>query len=498
MAGLENKAVLDDDTPPLRAGREERVSTPRTPNDTPETGNPLRADPITEPSSRARWLPDPEQVWLAARILGVLVILVWLIAWPIGMTMAASETTGTFTLRFGYSGAVVILALTTAVLIVVGGYCLRAGLRLEATADRLRQAVRSIEPNLRADALREDVNVLGGEIDRALGKLVDAERQIREQVGAIDAATETMREGSGAATDRLAKERRALIDATSAMNAEAEAFATALASSSQKAQADAAALAPDLDQKVERLEKVSSESASQFEALREAMAESLELLRERPAEMASDLKDGADTLRAAQDALIAESEKLRALIDQQKERADLLGRTLAEQSAKLTRRREATKSMGGTWRRILDKVEQEAPAQQPAPVTAKHDAISVSDDERARLQRLHQYTLSARSQLFGAPDEDTIARFRSGDHQIFIRDILSREKMEVKARLALAMDADAAFASEAETFLTDFDALLAPLVDGEPAETEAALNEMLGSPMGKLYVITGRARGHFR
>jgi len=449
----------------------------------------LTAERLDEKPRRARWLPNPEQVWRSALIMAAATLLVWLIAWPVGTTMAEMENTGLFRLRFGYSGAVVILAITNAGLILAGGYLLRASLRLEATADRLGAAVQSIEPNLRAETLKDDVALIDGEIDRALGKLATAEQQIRDQVGAIDAVTTTMAQGSGHASTRLAEERKALIEATSAMNAEAEAFADALTKRAQQARDEASAAMPVLDEKVERLEKVSTESAEQFEALRQAMAENLALLKEQPGSMATELKDGAASLREAQQALLEESQKLRTLIDQQKNRADSLGKTLAEQSVRLNKKRELTNNLGSTWKGILNRVETK-----PAPVT---NAVPITDEERRRLDRLQKFTLAARAQLYGSPAPSEVQQFEEGDRQVFLRDLLARDSEETKARLKLAFDADAPFADQAENFLTDFDQLLAPVMDGEPEATEAALSDMLRSPLGQLYVLTGTAKGHF-
>ncbi|MEE4212007.1 MAG: hypothetical protein V2I43_22405, partial [Parvularcula sp.] len=200
--------------------------------------------PLLPPS----WLPDPERVWLVARILAAAILLVWIIAWPVGSTWANYQTTGVLRIGFGYSGAVFVLALTNAGLVLGGGYLLRAALRLEATADRLGHAMRLFEPSLRSETIRADVDMLGGEVDRALGKLASAEQQIRQQVGAINAATDTLREGSASSSERLAKERQSLIDATKAMNAEAERFAAAIAERSETMKAEELSATPALDE----------------------------------------------------------------------------------------------------------------------------------------------------------------------------------------------------------------------------------------------------------
>lgn len=475
----------------------------------------LVADPRPEaPARRPGWLPGPEQIWLAARITATLIIVVWLVAWPVGTTLALRETTGLWRIGLGYSGAVVILALSNAGLVLLGGYVLRAAFRLEETADRLGHAVRNFEPQLRTDAVRADIDELGAEVDRALEKLARAEAQIRQQVGAIDAAAETLRSGHNESSERLARERQALIDATAAMNAEAEAFAAALAEKTARSCDEAAEAVPDLEEKVLRLEKVSAASADQFAALREAMAESTALLREAPQKVAAELQGSAESLRQAQRNLLEESEKLRQLIDQQKSRADNLGRSLAAQSERLAERQEAARNLGGSWRRILDRVEKEVgtkpPLRQPAedppapraeaepqPERAQPVTGNQLPDEQARLERMQRFTLTMKAQLFGMPTKQEQQRFERGERQLFTHQILAHDQIELRARMRAAMDGDESFAAEAENFLNDFDQLLSPIMIDDPEGAEAALQDMLRSPLGKLYVLIGTAKGHF-
>lgn len=455
-----------------------------------------------------RWLPNPEQVWLAARWAAGLILVVWLVAWPFGTMLAIRETTGVWQFGLGYSGAVVILALSNALLVLAGGYLLRASLRLEATAERLHKTVDHFEPAIKADKVKADVALLGGELDKALGKLATAERQIREQVGAIDAAADTLSQGTTSGTDRLAKERQALIDATRAMNAEADAFAEALKKRTSSAEA---AELPKLDESLKRLETVSTASAEQYASLREAMAETNALFRETPKGLADELQGSAETLRDAQKALIEESEKLRLLIDQQRSRADSLGRTLAEQTEKLKVRKSPAqgaaqaaagpvRALGGSWRRILDKVETEV-AEKPAlisqPVPDASGPSSATPEERERLERMQRFSMALRARLFGMPPEQDRRRFEAGERQIFVRELLACDPIELRARLRAAVDADQGLSEASEEFLSDFDQILAPVMATGDEAAQAALQDMLKTPMGRLYVAIGTARGHF-
>lgn len=480
---------------------------------------PLAADPREpEYEDERSLLPGPDEAWRAAKITSALIVLVWLVAFPIGTMLAARENTGVWNFGLGYSGSMVILALSNAGIVLVGGYLLRGALRLEATADRLGAAMRRIEPTLKADNLRTEMDVLGTEVDRALGKLAKAEKQIRDQVGAIDAATEAMRQGSHQTTERLAKERQGLIDATAAMNREAEAFAQAIAERTETAHRGLET-PQDIEDKVARLEAVSRDSAEQFASLREAMAENTALLKENPGAMKAELEGSAENLRRAQSELLAESEKLRSLITQQQVRANQLGQSLAAQSKKLSERQDTARSLGGSWRRILDKVERQvtgegpehaaepSPPQRPEPVrqdqpqpTQHAPRPLPADDmpeERARLERLQRFTVTMKSRLFGAPSKDEARRFEGGERSIFTQEILSHDQISLRARLRAAIDEDDGFGEEAETFLAEFDQLLAPIMTEDPEGAEAALQDMLRSPLGQLYVLIGTAKGHF-
>jgi hypothetical protein len=462
------------------------------PNPSPEDRG-ITAEPRYE-RAHTRWAPDPEQIWQVARILSGAILLVWLIAWPIGTTLANRETTGIWNIGFGYSGAVVILALSNAALVLAGGYLLRAALRLEATADRLGDAVRGIEPHFRSDGLRTDVAALGGEVDRALERLARVEQQIRKQVGLIDAASEAIRHSASQTTDRLARERQALIDATSAMNGQAEEFAKVLSSPQSTS-------SPELTARLENLEAMAKDSGEQFASLREALAEQAELLRRAPQETAD---RAAAASKDAQAALIEEGEKLRALIEKQKERADSLGKTLAAQNDRLTQKRESVeKSVGGSWRRILDRVEKngredQEPAAKPQPSRAPQaQPTPTGTEEEARIRELHKITRSIKIALFGEPSRTEAERYAAGEWHLFVQQILARDDIELRARLRAGIERDQAFADLAETYLSTFDQLLAPIMNSDPEASEASLQDMLRAPLGKLYVLIGTAKGHF-
>ncbi|MEO1040977.1 MAG: hypothetical protein AAFX52_01675 [Pseudomonadota bacterium] len=441
-----------------------------------------------------RWLPDPNQVWIAARVLAAAIVLVWLVAWPVGTTLAHLQSTGVLRIGFGYSGAVFILALSNAGLVLAGGYLLRAALRLEATADKLGDAMRRIEPTIRVEAMRADVENLGGEVDRALAKLASAEQQIREQVGAIDEATAALQEGSTASSARLAEERQALIEATNAMNEEAEAFAVALADRNAKGEE----AFPNIEQQIGRLETISERSAGQFAALQKTMEEHTATSEATTASKDDDMPVDAGSLGDAQRALIEESQRLRELIEQQKNRADHLGRSLAEQNDKLAQREGASGSLGNSWRKILDTVERQVFPDIGASQDPSAEAVDATPDERARMMRMYRFTMTMRTSLYGVPSHQDLDRFEAGERQIFTKQLLNGDQAVLKAKVEQGLKDDPGFRAAADAFLADFDDFIGPIMAGDSSKAESALQDMLRSPLGQLYVRVGTARGHFR
>jgi hypothetical protein len=491
------------------ASAEKDSSAPAEADQRPETAEtaPLSASRLDPgPAAVTSWLPNPERVWRISQLMALAIFIIWFVAWPVGTTLALHQATGVWRLGLGYSGAVVILAMSNTLLVLGGGYLLRAALRLEATADRLGQAAERMEPPLTSKAVRDDLALLGGEVDKALAKLAKTEAQIRAQVQAIDAAANTLSRGANQGTERLAKERQALIDATARMNAEADAFAKALSRRSSQAEGEASASLPKIEEQMKRLEAVSTASMEQFASLREAMVESSELMRQAPKGLASDLQGGADTLRQAQAELLKESEKLQSLIEQQRSRADNLGKTLAQQGEKLRSRGKGRSS--GSWRGILDRVEKDSdqPLIPPAAAAASgggqkaQPAQKPAEDlhpEEQRLDRMQRFTMALRAQLLGMPTQDEQQRFEAGERNLFVQELLAADPIELRAKLRGAITDDENLAEAAEMFLADFDQVLAPVMEDGPRKSDEALKKMLRSPIGRLYVAIGTAKGHF-
>ncbi|MEE4210064.1 MAG: hypothetical protein V2I43_12440, partial [Parvularcula sp.] len=250
-----------------------------------------------------------------------------------------------------------------------------------------------------------------------------------------------------------------------------------------------------LDEQIRRLEAVSRESSERLEALNATMKESADNLANAPRALAEGVENSTRSLKTAQQELLEESERLRGLIEQQRQRADLLGKNLAAQTEKLGKKREPSKTVGGSWRRILDKVERQVrAADDPSPEEVK---VQGTPEERARLAHLHAFTLRLKQQLFGEATRDELDRFEAGQKLLFAQQILGHDQIELRARLRHAVNDDSAFADAAADYLTEFDRLLAPIMASDPVGAEAALQDMLRSPLGQIYVLIGTTLGHF-
>ncbi|MEM9989253.1 MAG: hypothetical protein AAF723_07010, partial [Pseudomonadota bacterium] len=175
---------------------------------------------------------SPHSTKRATLLLGFGLLGAWLLAWPIGTTIAHQAQTGTFSIRLGYTAELLLLAFTSTALILGAGFTVAAGFRLEAAARRLTASFSGFGHDTafpQGSAARAQIVALNEEIDQALNKLADAESLIRQQVRAIDTAGEAIDKGVLKSTERLETKRKALMELTEEMNQEAERFADTIA-----------------------------------------------------------------------------------------------------------------------------------------------------------------------------------------------------------------------------------------------------------------------------
>ncbi|MBB4657763.1 hypothetical protein [Parvularcula dongshanensis] len=450
------------------------------------------------------WPRNAANSWRAAKWLAGGILAAWLVGWPIGSTMGATAALGRFAFRLGYTIEVLLFALTTAALVLAGGRALAAGFRLEDSAERLRRAANSFAGTLgpNGTAARAEIGALNAEIDRALERLASAESMIRQQVRALDSAGAAIESGTAKSAERLEAERSALMNLTEEMNKEAEAFAEKIAERSRTASEAGSATEArlretneTLDGQIERLEEISRRSLERFETLADSMAgrsEALAAQAEQQSEATAKLGENQSALLQAQSDLADHAKRIETLMKDQRQRAEKLAKAVADQTARLTRLGETAPKpkRRGAWRDILSAVERGLPARSESPAPA--DVKAAMD---RLVERMHRFSLTMRTSLYGGPARDDLARFEGGERLIFVRELLEEDSSELRRRIATEAGRNAVFDSAVREFLGDFDALLQPL--GAEGEGDEAIAETLKSPLGRLYVLVGTALGRF-
>ncbi|WP_147303799.1 hypothetical protein [Parvularcula marina] len=138
-----------------------------------------------------------------------------------------------------------------------------------------------------------------------------------------------------------------------------------------------------------------------------------------------------------------------------------------------------------------------APAPKPAPEKPSMEASPAPNmDVLDRLVvRIQNYSLVLQTQLFGGPSHEDLDRFEAGERQIFAKALIARDQDTLRARIQAELNQNAVFRERTNEFLRDFDTILEPL--SAEAGGADAIQTYLTSPLGRLYMLTGSAAGHF-
>lgn len=314
----------------------------------------------------------PRRVQRAGTVLAVALLIVWLVAWPIGTTWVQYDMTGVFRIRFGLRAEVFILAMSTAALVYGGSRALAIGIRLEAAARRLSQAAGPQAPLGGTDMARVQVSALNAEIDRAVGRLADAESQIRQQVRTLDSVGKALEQGAARGREQIEEGRAALMTLTEEISREANRAADAIAAQTahalsgstdrQDSRADALlGREEELAAQMLRLAEVQQKSleghtalASAIEGHFDSLISTRSDLAAKDAEIADQMEATARRVEDAQALLAEQATRLDALMREQRERAERLALALSVQVA---RAHDLDRAMP-------------APAPPPAPVIA--------------------------------------------------------------------------------------------------------------------------------
>ncbi|MEM6414180.1 MAG: hypothetical protein AAF720_05930 [Pseudomonadota bacterium] len=116
------------------------------------------------------------------------------------------------------------------------------------------------------------------------------------------------------------------------------------------------------------------------------------------------------------------------------------------------------------------------------------DAIEV-------VHRLQNFTLNLDRRLYGDASEQLLERFDSGDRNLFAHRLLRLNETDVKRRIRSESTRDPAFEKAIHEFLHGFESLLEEATTSDTADED--LEEYLGSPLGKVYLLIGATVGYF-
>ena len=111
------------------------------------------------------------------------------------------------------------------------------------------------------------------------------------------------------------------------------------------------------------------------------------------------------------------------------------------------------------------------------------------------IHRMQAFTVEMETQLFGEPDAERLTRYRNGERNIFANGFLRRDEADFRHRLRAEAANNEAFERAVFDFLENFDSLLEP--DGDDEESDALIEDYLGSPLGQVYVLTGTTLDYF-
>ncbi|MEO0399697.1 MAG: hypothetical protein AAF224_09815 [Pseudomonadota bacterium] len=150
-----------------------------------------------------------------------------------------------------------------------------------------------------------------------------------------------------------------------------------------------------------------------------------------------------------------------------------------------------------SWREILNATddaepidlaaEKSPPAPGEKPQTAL-DAVEV-------VHRLQNFTLNLDRRLYGEAPKQLLERFDRGDRNLFAHRLLRLNEADVKRRIRIESGRDEAFEKAIHEFLQGFESLLEEATTSDTADED--LEEYLGSPLGRVYLLIGATVGYF-
>lgn len=352
---------------------------------------------------------------------------------------------------------------------------------LERENERLENLIE--EQRNRADRLAE---AIASQTDR-LSNL--AEAQLREQEAAerLAKAQKEMREEAARKAEQAERAARAEADRREQAKKAAEEAAAREQAAAEKAKKEKAE-AERLAQEKAEAERLAKEQAAAEKAAKESAA-----------------KEKAETERQEKTAQRATAAKKKTASSGGAARLEQLARDIA--NGKPTRDRgkadRGARKTGGrrtkgdvSWREILDAAEDAEPLELGAAAKkAPRQARDGAADAIRIIAKLQDFTYDLETRLYGDPPPALQERFDRGDRNVFANRLLRLNEADVRRRIRSESARDREFERGVHRFLQGFEKLLEDATTSETADEE--LEEYLGSPLGRVYLLIGATVGYF-
>ncbi len=139
--------------------------------------------------------------------------------------------------------------------------------------------------------------------------------------------------------------------------------------------------------------------------------------------------------------------------------------------------------------------EKTAPQPEPEPTPEETQKKSADTDVLRLIKEMQQFTVELEAFLFGQPEDTLIQRFFEGERNIFANLLLHRDQRDLQNRIRLEAGRNPKFQTMVYDFLGKFDQLLGPATNEQ--DSESLLDDYLGSPIGRTYLVIGSAVDYF-
>lgn len=350
-----------------------------------------------------------------------------------------------------------------------------------------------------------------GRIEERNKALAEARAELEKENARLEILIEEQRKRADRLAEAIASQTERLSRLAEAQLREQEASAR-LAEAQNEMQARAAKEAEDAEKaakeeaprKPQAEESAAREKAEKDQAAKEKAArEEKQIAREKPPK-----EEDVELELAPEDRKPPPADRGAARLDEIAR--DIAGRRPQKERPQKERWRKEPPIEGGaakpdperrtkgdvSWREILDAAEDAEPLDLGA--VAKKTSTEARDEAADAIRiisRLQDFTYELETRLYGDPPPALQERFDRGDRNVFANRLLRLNEADVKRRIRSESARDREFEQGVHHFLQGFERLLEDATTSETADEE--LEEYLGSPLGRVYLLIGATVGYF-